>query len=75
MPLPNVSVAKDLGVLTDRNLKFSSHIDVIVTKGHQRAYVVLNVGTRICYFRLLLLMSDPYSSSTVMSGLLLILCW
>ena len=67
MPLPNVSVAKDVGVSIDSDLKFSSHIDVIVTKAHQRASLILhcsllNVETRICYFRLLLLISDPYSS-------------
>jgi len=69
-----------LGVLID--LKFSSQIDVIVTKAHQRASPILlcfnlrcfNVGSLI-YFWLLLLMSDSYSSLTVKSGLLLIPCW
>ena len=45
-------------VLTDSDLKFSSHIDIIVTKAHQRASLILrcfNVGTLICYFRFLLL--------------------
>jgi len=42
MLLPNVSVAKELGVLIDNDLKFSSHIDVIVTKAHQRASLSLH---------------------------------
>jgi len=41
IPLPNVSVAKDLSVLIDSDLKFSSHIDIIVTKAHQRASLIL----------------------------------
>ena len=41
MPLPNVSVANDLGVLINSDVKFSSHTDVIVTKAHQRASLIL----------------------------------
>ena len=39
MPLPNVSVVKNLGALIDS--EFSSHIDVIVTKAHQCASLIL----------------------------------
>jgi len=35
--LPNVSVAKDLGILVDSKLKFDVHINSIITRAHQRA--------------------------------------
>ena len=41
MHLRNVSVAKDLCALIDSDLKFFSHIDVIVTKAHERASLIL----------------------------------
>jgi len=40
-PLPNVFVGKDLGPLIDSDLNFSSHIDVIDTKAHQPASLIL----------------------------------
>ena len=41
LALPNVSVVRDLGVLIDDDLKFSSHIEAMVTKAHQRASLIL----------------------------------
>jgi hypothetical protein len=36
-----LNVAKDLGILIDRDLKFSSHIDAIIGKAKQRIYLIL----------------------------------
>ena len=41
LTLPNVSVVRDLGVLIDNDLKFSSHIEAMITKAHQRASLIL----------------------------------
>ena len=34
-------MVRDLGVLIDSDLKFSSHIEAMVTKAHQRASLIL----------------------------------
>ena len=39
--LPNVDDVVDLGVVIDNNLKFSYHVNKIVTKAHRRANLIL----------------------------------
>jgi len=39
--LPNAIVVNDLGVLIDKNLRFSDHYANIVAKAHQRAALIL----------------------------------
>ena len=39
--LPNVCVVKDFGIIIDSRLDYSDHIQIIITKAHQRACFIL----------------------------------
>jgi hypothetical protein len=41
VPLPDVKVIRDLGVMIDSNLSFSAHYASITAKAHQRAALIL----------------------------------
>ena len=51
--LPNMSVANDSGVLIDSNLKFTNHIDAIVTKAYRHAnlYSCAVLNDSFCHLR------------------------